>query len=86
MIFFTPTPVSFPISFWELKGLHAYQFFIHPRSNWQTIPKVKDDKQSLSIIPDVKYTLNVSVIDNKCKYYVLLLLGKHILYLLVKIY
>ena len=67
---------------WDLKGLHAYQFGIvnntDPRANWQLIPEIKNDEQSLSIIPDAKYTFNFSIIDNTCKYYVHLLLGKEI--------
>ena len=78
LLFHTNTGHCFPVSFLDLKGLHAYQFGIDPRSNWQTIPKIKDDKQSLSIIHDSKYTLNFRIIDNMCKYYVHLLLGKEI--------
>ena len=80
--FHTNTCHCFPFSFWDLKGLYPYQFGIvnntDPRANWQTIPKIKDDEQSLSIIPDAKYTFNFSIIDNMCKYYAHLLLGKEI--------
>ena len=40
--------------------------------------KNKDDQQSLQIIRNAKYTFNFSIIDNTCKYYVHLLLGKEI--------